>query len=129
MRKIYCFGSDIMEGDRVAFDAADELSIEGIEFIKIKDPYDLYEIKEDEFLIMDAVNGIFFVKVFDDLSAIKSNNPISLHDFDLSTFLALLVQMGRIKNIRIIGLPLGKPLSEIKDDLISTIRKEVTTEQ
>lgn len=125
MRTIYCFGSDIVEGDAIAFDAADALgdSVEGFKFVKIKDPTELYGMKIDDMILMDAVKGIYFVKIFDDLSALKKNNPVSAHDFDLSMFLQLMQQMGNIKKIKIVGLPMGKEFSEIKDDLIYELKK------
>lgn len=127
MKTIYCFGSDIIEGDAIAFDAADSISdsIEGIRFVKIKDPTELYGMKLDDIIIMDAVKGIYFVNVFEDLSKLKSNNPVSAHDFDLSMFLQLMQTMGNIKQVKIIGLPYGKPLAEIKDDIVATIKREI----
>ncbi len=127
MKTIYCFGSDIIEGDAIAFDAADEIgdSIEGVTFVKIKDPTELYGMRLDDIIIMDAVKGIYFVNVFDDLSELKQNKTVTAHDFDLSMFLQLMQQMGNIKKVKIIGLPYGKPLAEIKDDIINTIKRKV----
>jgi Ni,Fe-hydrogenase maturation factor len=52
------------------------------------------------------VEGIEKVKEIS-LEDIKMNKCCSLHDFDLAMSLKLMEKMGKLKKIRIIGIPFG----------------------
>ncbi|NQV08493.1 hypothetical protein HQ529_01425 [Candidatus Woesearchaeota archaeon] len=101
--KILVFGNPELENDSLAMQIADE--IDGFEFIKCNNPDDILLYSDEDFYIMDVVKGIKDVTIIDDLSVLKHSNFVSLHDFDLGYFLKLLEKLGRLKKIKIIGLP------------------------
>lgn len=59
----------------------------------------------DELIVIDTVIGIKEVEVFDDLEKFSKVPRVGMHDFDALTNLRYLVKLGKIKKIKIIGLP------------------------
>lgn len=74
-----------------------------IEF-KVKDPNEEWEVLQD-LIVIDTVQGIEQVKVFDDLEQFKSSPRTSLHDFDALFNLQHLKKLGKLDKIKIIGIP------------------------
>lgn len=107
--KIYVFGNEDFESDRVALRAAKKLEgiIENIEFIKIKPNEDLPFVDESNVVIMDAVQGIKRVEVIegDYLDKLILSPRNTAHDFDLAFQLKYLKKLGKLGAITIIGLP------------------------
>ena len=89
------------------FDAVEELDEEG-----------------ESLTILDAVVGIEEVTVFDGIESFAESPRVSLHDFDLPVYLRLLMKLGKVKKVKIIGIP-----AKEKDDcrllrgLVAAIRK------
>ena len=71
---------------------------------KIQDPNEEWEVPE-ELVIVDTVFGINEVKIFDGLECFENAPRVSLHDFDAVTNLRYLRKLGKIKKIKIIGIP------------------------
>lgn len=71
---------------------------------EIKDPNEEFEIPEGS-AVIDTVSGIKKVKVFNNLSSFSGHPHVSLHDFDLYSHLRLLEKLGKLKKIKIIGIP------------------------
>ena len=71
---------------------------------KVQDPNEEWEAPE-ELTVIDTVLGINEAKVFDDLEYFENAPRVSLHDFDAVTYLRYLQKLGRIRKIKIIGLP------------------------
>lgn len=71
---------------------------------ELKDPNEEWEIPED-FVVLDVVEGIDEVKVFDDVNDFQSAPRFTLHDFDAGAYLKYLKKLGKIDKIKIIGLP------------------------
>jgi len=70
--------------------------------------FDAVEELEDEgeyLLILDTVVGIKHVKVFEDIDSFSDSPRFSLHDFDLLSYLKLLKKVGKVRKVRIIGVP------------------------
>jgi hypothetical protein len=74
-----------------------------IEF-KVQDPNEEWEVPE-EMILIDTVFGIDKVKVFDDMKDFALSPRYSLHDFDAAANLWYLQKLGKIKKIKIIGVP------------------------
>lgn len=74
-----------------------------IEF-KIQDPNEEWEIPE-ELIIIDTVLGIKKVTIFSDLKQFEQTPTNTLHDFDALYNLRYLQKLGKLKKIKIIGLP------------------------
>jgi Ni,Fe-hydrogenase maturation factor len=116
--KIYCFGNEYVKEDSQAKELADELEIEGVEFIKCNSPEDLLDEKE-RIVILDVVKGIDKIQLLN-IDQLKARNIVSLHDFDLNFFLKLMKSIGKINDITIIGIPMD---NVNKEQLKETIRK------
>jgi Ni,Fe-hydrogenase maturation factor len=117
---VYCFGNEFLENDSLAKEIADEINIEGVEFIKCNDPSELLE--ETDILILDVVEEIDKVIVIDDIEQLKNNSIMSLHDFDLSFFLKLMKQTSQLKQFKIIGIPMKGDKEKIKTEVIKNIK-------
>ncbi|MBI2233252.1 MAG: hypothetical protein HYU56_04990 [Candidatus Aenigmarchaeota archaeon] len=55
--------------------------------------------------IIDTVIGIDNVRVIKDIDSLVTGKVYSLHDFDLGFNLKLMKKMGKLKGVRIIGVP------------------------
>ena len=122
MKKIFCFGNEFLKQDSLAKELADELKIEGFKFIKCDSPNELLTT-EGDIIIMDVVKSIKKVIVIKDINQLKINKIYSLHDFDLSFFLKLMKETGKIKSITIIGIHQEGNKEEIKEQIKALILK------
>jgi len=118
--KVYCFGNEFLENDTLAKEIADEIQIEGVEFVKCDSPDDIV-LEQDEIIILDVVEGIEKVILIEDIDQLKDNEIFSLHDFDLSFFLQLMEKIGQINKIKIIGIPMKGDKEEIKEGIIDKL--------
>lgn len=116
MKTVLCFGNEYVKEDSLAKEIADELKIEGVTFSKCDNLNDVLDQK-GEIFILDVAKGITEIKVFDDIDKINTNSITSLHDFDLGYFLKLMKEIGRIKQIKIIALPIGYDKEKAKDEI------------
>ncbi|MBD3259084.1 hypothetical protein GF371_00470 [Candidatus Woesearchaeota archaeon] len=121
--KIHCFGNQDLEKDRLALDLADELDVEGFEFIKCASP-DFLEVHDNQLVILDVVKNAIDVVVIDDVDKIKEYTIVSTHDLDLGHHLKLLKEIGELKELTIIGLPSGMD-KEIAKQKVEKILKEL----
>jgi Ni,Fe-hydrogenase maturation factor len=75
-------------------------------------------------IIIDTVEGIKKVALIDDLKKLKTEKIYSLHDFDLSFNLKLLQKIGRLKKVKIIGVPMDGDKRKILEQLKEFIKIE-----
>jgi len=120
--EIYVFGNPEIENDSLPLKIIPELQKKFPEInFEIKDPNEEWEIPE-ELTIIDTVLGIDDVKIFTDLKSFFKAPNVSLHDFDAYSNLRYLEKLGRLKKIKIIGIPpmisQEKALEEISNFLI-----------
>jgi hypothetical protein len=103
--EIYAFGNPDLPEDSLPLRILPELKkkLRGIRFL-VLDPNEEWDVPQ-EVTIIDTVQGIDTVKVFDDLNAFDAAPRVSMHDFDALANLRLLKKLGKIKNVKIIGLP------------------------
>ena len=109
--KIFVFGNPLVSKDSIALEVLPDLRKEfpDIEFIEFDTAEDLEDFGDD-IVILDSVVGIEKVKLFNGLDSFVESPTYSLHDFDLPIYLKLLMKLGKIKKVRIIGIPAnGKP--------------------
>lgn len=118
-QKIYCFGNPDRIDDRVALEIADELKIDGIEFVKCTSPDPLLLMNHGELTIIDAVKGLKKIQVIRDIDRLNDTKTLTMHDFDLGTILKLLKETGQINKIKIIGIPYNMNKEEAKKKIIS----------
>jgi len=112
--RIYIFGNQDLKIDNLTFEVASKLklTLPKLEIIAIKPNEDLPFDGNEEVIIMDTVIGIEKTMVFDHkhIDKIKNSPRFSVHDFDLGFQLKYLKKLGKIKEFKIIGLPMGKDL-------------------
>ena len=101
--RIYICGNPLVEEDDVPLKILPQLrqDFPNIEFLE----YDSIEELEGDAVIIDTVEGIDAVRVIDDIGKIQQHKLCSMHDFDLGSGLKLLKKIGKIDNVKIIGIP------------------------
>jgi hypothetical protein len=107
MTKIFVFGNKDLEEDNLPLRILPKLreKFPDIRF-ETKDPNEEWEIPEsEELIILDTTVGIKDVEVFDDLEKFSKVPRMGMHDFDALTNLRYIKKLGKIKKIKIIGVP------------------------
>ena len=118
---IFVFGNPDLPADSLPLQILPALKkrCPGVIF-KVQDPNEEWGAPE-ELTVIDTVLGIDEVKVFDDLEDFENAPRVSLHDFDAATNLRYLRKLGKIKKIKIIGLPPTISEKEAEDSVASII--------
>lgn len=108
--RIYVYGNPLLPQDSAALMLIPFLRkrFPSVNFIP-KDTME--EMEEKNPVILDVCEGIQKTTVVDDLNKLEIYKPKQMHDFDLSTQLALLLKTGKIKGFKIICVP-QKPKKE-----------------
>jgi Ni,Fe-hydrogenase maturation factor len=108
--KVYVFGNWDLEFDNNALKITEKLSkdLDSLEFIEIKPNQDISFEDEDNVVILDVIEGLKDVRVFDEkhIDRLVLSPRNSVHDFDLGFQLKYLKKLGKIKNVKIVGLPM-----------------------
>ena len=73
----------------------------------VVDPAEEWNVPEDV-VVLDTVEGISDVVLFDDLEKFIPAPRLSMHDFDALANLRFLKKLGKIKSVKVIGVPPGK---------------------
>jgi len=105
IKRVFVFGNINLENDSLPLRIMSKLQVKfsDIKF-EIRDPNEEWDVPE-EFIIIDTVIGIKDIRIFDNLEKFLSVPRVSMHDFDALTNLRFLWKLGKIKKIKIIGLP------------------------
>ncbi|OGG07358.1 hypothetical protein A2872_03475 [Candidatus Gottesmanbacteria bacterium RIFCSPHIGHO2_01_FULL_42_12] len=99
---VYVFGNADVKNDAGAIKVAKKLPGFNFRFIKPNEDID-FESKTP--IILDVVEGINKITVFnniDDIAVLKSS---TVHDFDLGFQLKYLKKLGKIEGVTIVGIP------------------------
>lgn len=87
------------------------------------DPNEEWEVPE-ELLAIDVAQGIDRVTVFNDLKNFTPAPRLTMHDFDALANLRYLAKLGKLRKIKIIGVPPTlsdtEALTQIKDAIIAS---------
>ncbi|OGD25216.1 hypothetical protein A2819_02485 [Candidatus Azambacteria bacterium RIFCSPHIGHO2_01_FULL_40_24] len=120
--KIFVFGNPDLDFDSLPLRILPELKkrLPKINF-EIKDPNEEWDFFENELIIIDTVVGIDKPTVFDNLENFSAPPRVSAHDFDAYTNLKYLQKIGKIKKIKIIGIPPKIPEKEAIESAIKII--------
>ena len=120
---VFVFGNINLDNDSLPLRILPQLreKFPDIEF-EVRDPNEEWQVPE-EFVIIDTVIGIKGVRVFNSLNKFLSAPRVSMHDFDALTNLRFLWKLGKIKKIKIIGLPPDINESEALQKVSRGIRK------
>lgn len=102
---VYIFGNPDLKIDSLPIRILPKLkkNFPHIDF-QTKDPNEDWDIPK-KLVIIDTVLGIEKIKIFTDLDKFSVTRRVSLHDFDLGAELSYLKKLGKIKKIKIIGIP------------------------
>lgn len=132
---IYVFGNPDIEQDSLPIRILPELKKQfpNLQF-EIKDPNEEWDALSasdgaEELIVIDSVVGIDSVRVFENLKNFSNSPRVSMHDFDALANLLYLQKLGKLKKIKIIGIPVspagGPPMiSEKKavDEISAVLR-------
>ena len=104
-KTIFLFGNSELAMDSLPLKIAPRLRHEfpSISF-EIMDPNEEWDVPE-ELTVIDTVIGPKEVTIFDDLDAFAGAPQMTMHDFDALANLKYLKKLGKLKKIRIIGMP------------------------
>jgi len=87
-----------------------------IDFV-ISDPNENFKPINQELFIIDSVEGIKKVTLIENLDQLKTEKKYSLHDLDLAFNLKLLQKIGKLKKVKILGVPMKEDEKEILEQL------------
>ena len=118
--KVYLFGNEDHPQDNAAFEVISQIMEDesipheekriynSIGFVVVKPNQDLPFDKGEDVILMDTVKGLPKVTLLteEDFLKIKLPPRTSVHDFDLGFQLKYLKRLGKIGEVKIIGLPL-----------------------
>lgn len=104
--KIFVFGNQKVKTDSVPLKILPKLKEQfpQIKFI-VKDPTEVINHQEDEWWILDTVQGVNNVTIIDDPSVFANQSSLSVHDYDLTFEIKLLLKLGKLKKIKIVAIP------------------------
>lgn len=88
----------------MAIEISEKLKIPGFEFIKCESFNDI-DLNEKNLTILDVVEGIDKPILIKDIDKLRINKSVTAHDFDLAFNLKLMKAMGKIEDVKIIGIP------------------------
>ena len=105
MKTIIVFGNPDLPMDSLPLRIVPELAkrVQKTTFL-ILDPNEEWP-NIDDFTVIDTVRGIDKVTVFNELKQFVSAPRLTMHDFDALTYLRYLEKLGKVKNVKIIGVP------------------------
>lgn len=125
-KKILIFGNTLVIQDSLAINLMPKLQKQFPEFDFFHlDPTENLEEYGTDLRIIDAVQGIKNPIIITNPDKLKTEKITSMHDFDLAYNLKLLMQTGKIKSVRILGLPLEMNENKAFDYSQSILRKWV----
>ena len=104
-KTIFIFGNQELEMDSLPLRILPGLrhAFPSINF-EVKDPNEEWNVPK-ELTIIDTVVGLKKVKVFEDLDSFDSAPRLTMHDFDALANLRYLKKLGKLKEVKIIGVP------------------------
>jgi len=107
-KTIYIFGNEILDFDNLPIKLKPELEkiFPNYSFI-ITDPNENLKPIDKKLTIIDTVQGIEKVTIFNDVEKIENTPKYSMHDFDLGFNLKLLHKIGLLDEAIIFGVPMN----------------------
>jgi hypothetical protein len=118
--KIYFLGNSLLSTDNLPRLLIPQLSKQFplLSFIHYDPTEEFPKITDGQLVLIDTVEGITIVKVFNNLNMFSLTKSSTVHDFDLSLQLGLLKKLGKIKNLMIIGVPMKSNLKKVMKEII-----------
>jgi hypothetical protein len=120
--RILVFGNPYLKYDSLAVELTkDEELKDKANFVICTSPEQIMQEKFD--YILDVVEGIDEVKVFDNLKMLNPHKMFSLHDFDVTFFLGLMERLGKVDKVQIIGIPMGYDKDKARSEVLAALDK------
>ncbi len=115
---IFVFGNPDLPMDAMPIVLIPELAkkFPGHAFVR-RDPLDEFDEVPNPLVILDTVVGIEKVKELTSLDSFEASPRVTMHDLDLWSHLQLLRKVGKLKKVRIIGIPPGMNKDEALQQL------------
>lgn len=124
IKRVYVFGNINVDNDSLPLRIMPKLQekFPDIEF-EIKDPNEEWDVSEmEELIVIDTAVGIKKVTIFNNLDKFSKVPKVGMHDFDALTNLRYLWKLGKIKKIKIIGIPPDMEEEEAIKKVSATLR-------
>jgi hypothetical protein len=123
---IFIFGNPDLEADSLPLRVLPALKkhFPEIDFM-VLDPNEEWKIP-DEMVMIDTVVGIKELTIFNDLKHFIEAPRVSVHDFDAFFNLIYLQKLGKLKKIKIFGLPPDMTEATAEEVLTNAIKKWYT---
>ena len=123
MKEIWLFGNIDLPQDSLPLRLQERLSSEfpNIKFI-VQDPLDEWVMPEELFII-DTVQGLDKVTVFNSLDQFQKTSSVTMHDFDLGMQLRMLQKVGQLPPLTIFGLPADISEDQAMEQLIPLLHQ------
>ena len=103
--RIFIFGNEDLEMDSLPVKMLPELkeNFPQHEFI-FQDPNEEWDLDEP-FFVIDTVEGLPEPHTFNGVDAFEDTPKLSMHDFDALSNLRFLKKLGKLPEVKVIGLP------------------------
>lgn len=114
--KIIALGNEHIEADSLAINLAKEISKEldlEIEIIQSTGEYLTATKDQKNLLIIDVAKDIKELTLINSIDKLQVSKITSLHDFDIAYYMKLQKELGEVKEIKIIALPIQIPKEHI----------------
>ncbi|MGM5488586.1 MAG: hypothetical protein ACQESG_06565 [Nanobdellota archaeon] len=115
--EVLCLGNEFIEDDKLCLELADELDMPGITFTKCSIDHFLDAAQTEKKLVILDVADVDTIKRIKDPAYLKERNIVTNHDLDLSFYIQLLHELGKLPELEIIAVP--------KDIAKGKVRKEI----
>lgn len=120
-RKVLVFGNILLKEDSLPLRITPLLQekVPGWDFV-VFDPNEQLEKEGKDLIILDTVLGVEKVTVFSekDLERLEMEKRYSAHDFDLGFSLRFLLKLGKIRSVKIIGVPARYPKRKAVEEIV-----------
>lgn len=124
--KVYILGNDIVDIDALPSKLAPFLrkSFPQIDFVSI-DPTENF-LPEDGSLIIDVAYGLNEMQIFESVGQFMISKRVSVHDYDLSLHLALLLKLKKLNNLKLMTVPVNFSIGDALKYISSYLAKNHT---
>lgn len=125
-KTIYIFGNSLLSFDSLPIKLVPKLQkiFPEINFV-IKDPNENLWPEKGELILIDTVVGIDRARIIEDIDSLQTEKIYSAHDFDLGFNLKLLWKIGKLKKLKILGVPV-KISSDLALEQLKELIKKTT---
>tara|TARA_B100000315_G_C14407240_1_gene509305 strand:- start:200 stop:574 length:375 start_codon:yes stop_codon:yes gene_type:complete len=120
---ILAFGNEYNKENNPAIKLLEGLEIEGVDSMKCYDSGDLFKFQDyEKIYVVEVIKDIERVEVINDVETLKKQRVYSMHDVNIDFFVKSLKQLGQLKELMIIGIPLECDIEEVKKEVVELVK-------